>query len=597
MQKLKFLLLEHRLILGLAAVLAMLMILPLLLFPLISDTSYRGINIASHGLDELWYLSRGKEVTEGHGLGNPLFREGKEAQDPYFTYAEYPLLSPLKWLGLTDVVTVPSFYAVFNAVGVFFLVLFIYFFVLQLSSDKLLSAAAAVMVIGGYIVALPNQLFSINVYSRAFSPYLPLLITFIYVNFLIKALRQTSWKYVFLSALAFGALFYTYFYAWSYILAVNGILFCIYLLRHEWSTAKRVFISAALGVGIGSLNIYHLWAASSSAMGKQLSYFHWVEHTRIPSASLFSFAVALLLIFFALKKRNDQNLPIFLSFILAGWLVMNQQIITGRMLQSGHYYSHFVIPFSLLVGGYILWPFLKKDSYKKIVATLLILPALLNTAAGQYRAALTQLQDKIYRQNYRPLIDALNKEKTPGVILAADHQDQYLFTIYTSHDLFWARGYLIVNVPFEERVKDALFVYMYFNKAARSDFKKYLNSALEKPDKLAIYGNNPVWFYGGIFETLEGYQSGLAYFDYENRVSSGLGDREIKEKRVWFIDTLTKEYAAWAKTPQSVLQTFKKYGINYIVWDKNKNPEWDLSFLPNKEEIASSNNIILYRLK
>ncbi|KKU07743.1 MAG: hypothetical protein UX10_C0006G0014 [Candidatus Magasanikbacteria bacterium GW2011_GWA2_45_39] len=586
---------EHRLILGVAVILATLMIFPLVLFPLSIPKTYQGINIANHGLDELWYLSRGKEILDGHELGNPLFREGKNEQDPYFTYVEHILLSPVKWLGLGDMVSIPTLYALFNAGGVFILILLIYFFTLQLSSDKILSTVAATLIVGGYALVHPSDLFSINVYSRAFSPYIPLLATFGYANLLLRAVRRTSQKYIFLSGLVFGLLFYVYFYAWSYIAAVNGCLFFIYLARREFILAKKIFLISILGISIGSFSLLNLVSSAFSEAGKQLAYFHWVEHSRAPFIDIFSLAVAFIFTFFALKKRCDANFAPLLAFVVAGWLVMNQQILTGKSLQSGHF-IHFTTPFSVIIVGIILWPLLKKDIYKKLVCVGFLVMAFVNTGIGQYRAAITKLDTKEYYQNYRPIIDALNEDKKPGVILAADNFNQYLFTVFTPHDLFWARGFLVVNVPLEERTKDALFVYMYLNREARVHFVAYLTSQLKEPSKLAIYSENPIWFYGGIYETLEGYKSGMQYYDYQNSVSDGLGGREIQEKRPLLLESLAKEYDLLAKHPEGILQLFKKYGINYIVWDKNKNSEWDLGFI-QKELVVESHNIFLYHIK
>ena len=58
-----------------AAVLLTLVIeLPLILYPLVTHDTYRGINIAHFGSDEHFYLTRGKEALEGHTLGNSVLR-------------------------------------------------------------------------------------------------------------------------------------------------------------------------------------------------------------------------------------------------------------------------------------------------------------------------------------------------------------------------------------------------------------------------------------------------------------------------------------------------------------------------------------------
>jgi len=125
---------------------------PLLVFPGVIKDKYQGININHFGGDAHYYLTRGKEVLDGHGLGSPMLREGKNGADVQLSYSEYILLAPIKLLGLEKKFNIVSIYNVYNFIGVFFLILLIYFFVLQLSDSKLLSIATALFVVGGYSI-------------------------------------------------------------------------------------------------------------------------------------------------------------------------------------------------------------------------------------------------------------------------------------------------------------------------------------------------------------------------------------------------------------------------------------------------------------
>jgi len=49
-------------------------------------------------------------------------------------------------------------------------------------------------------------------------------------------------------------------------------------------------------------------------------------------------------------------------------------------------------------------------------------------------------------------------------------------------------------------------------------------------------------------------------------------------------------------TGSGVINILNQRGVNYIIWDKNKNPEWDLSFIKNLKEIVSYNGIFLYQI-
>ena len=99
------------------------------------------------------------------------------------------------------------------------------------------------------------------------------------------------------------------------------------------------------------------------------------------------------------------------------------------------------------------------------------------------------------------MLDAL-QSRAPAVVLTPDYQQAYLVTIYTPHDLLWARGFVIAHLPIE-RLKDTLYLYAYLNTDARDQFASYFT-------RLSAVGGPS--FYRELYEVIEGYESG---FDYQ----------------------------------------------------------------------------------
>ena len=145
--------------------------------------------------------------------------------------------------------------------------LLIYWFVFQLSKNKILAIINSMLILGGYAIASPSLLFSINVYSRAMTPYIPLVITFLYLNFLLKVLRQKSWKYMVAAGIALGSLFYVYFYAWSFILALNGFLIFFCLIRKERSYIRYLLAVCGIGLLLGAYNVINILSARGGEFG------------------------------------------------------------------------------------------------------------------------------------------------------------------------------------------------------------------------------------------------------------------------------------------------------------------------------------------
>ncbi|QQG42881.1 MAG: hypothetical protein HYW15_01585 [Candidatus Giovannonibacteria bacterium] len=574
---------EHGLIIILGLLLTLLIEAPLLVFPFVSK-NYQGINIPHFGTDSHFYLSRAKEALEGRGMGNPWLREGKERQDIMFMYNERALTAPIRFLGLADRINVVTLYNIYNFIGIFILILLAYFFVWQLSGSKLLSAVAAVFAIGGYHIVYRQFLYNdFNIYGRPMFPYMSSLAFFAYLNLLVLWLRTKKFIYGLFSAVALGSLFYIYFFAWTFALALNGALFLLYFLKREWAPAKSLTLISAAGVLIGFYNLFQMWALFQSDIGAQIAYFHWSSRTHLPIFSKIGAAMLLLLAFFWYRKRNNERIILISALILAGWISLNQQIITGKAVEIGHYYWYFIVPLSILAGLYMLWELLDNFAWRKQLFASMLVVVFLHGALGQYRSFFITLPGKEYEQSYRPIIAELKKDAAPGVVLAADDYLAYLIAIYTDRDLFWAGAASQTIMPFS-RFSDMLYVYAYLNKEARGDFAGYLRSLMSDATDDS--------FYKGLYGFIEGFSSGMDYYDYVYKAKTD--KNVIGPHRERLIADLAREYSQLTGGG-GMAGLLKKYGVKYIVWDKNRHPEWDLSFLKFKL-LLEHNNIDLYEV-
>ncbi len=577
---------NHYFILITGIFLSLIILGPVIIYPFVSKETYRGINIAYFGSDAHFYTARAKEALEGNKLGNPLLQEDKNNQDLYFMYNERLLMAPLRLVGMQDV-NVVTVYNIYNFIGIFVIILLIYFFVLQLSGDKLLAVISAVSVVGGYHIVYNKTLFynDFNIYGRTMYPYISSLAFFAYLNALIKSIKTKKIAHTILTGLLFGFLFYIYFYTWTFVLALNGALLLLYLIKRDRTRFKIMAGIMVIGFLVGLYNLIKISLFFSSEAGVQASYFFWSAYERAPIFSKIGAAALLLLGIFKYKKRQDPNIILIFALILAIWISLNQQILTGRILQIGHYYWYFIVPVAIIVGLYMIWFLIKKELWQKIFFVLLMLIIFLHAGIGQSRSMLTTLELKDYEQLYKPIINNLKNDAKHGVILAADDQFEYLFTIYTNHDLFWNSSVTLSDIPID-RLSDALHVYIYLNKEARNDFSGYINRVMKNEESQSFYKN--------LYKTIEGYQSGFDFYQYNNR--SARQDEVIIKQRKKLIAILSAEYESLFEDSNGFKNLLDKYKVNYIVWDKNNYPEWDLSFIEDKEEIISNNNIILYKL-
>lgn len=551
---------EHRGAFVGALAAASLVFSPLVGFFFLAD-SYQGINAGNFLQDEFHYLAKGREVLDGNGLGNIILREGKDGYNPEQKYAEYIIL-PLRWLGLSQKLDIFTVFTVSGFVGVFALVLLIYSLLLQLSRDKRLALLSALFIVLAYnVVTKYNFIDYFNIYGRPVIPLASSLIFFLYLNLLVKSLQSTKRVYAFGASAAFGLSFYIYLFCWSFILVLNGILAALYLLKGERGQFKKVLMISSLGILAGSAELLILYFYAHSDMGRQILSFTGGAFSRELTLIKISWLALLFFLFYYLpRNRSDENWPLLLALIVAGIVSINQQLITGRQFQSFHYFWNFIIPTISAVGLYMVWSVVVSPALRRALFYALLVLIFVNSAAQSYFGVYSTLELKNYAQNYRPVIDYLNTDKNPSVILASDPFYELLFIVYTPHDLFWHGTALTFNTP-GSTLRDAFVVYRSLNKNLRTQ---------------------PIDYAG----------------------SSALPDGQYKELYVAFkhyiVTILGKDDAAFYTAlaqQEDVADILKRHQVKYIVWDKNRNPEWDLSILTGLREVLAYRNIYVYTIQ
>lgn len=578
--------LEHWPMLIAAVVLSVLIASPLIAFRLKTGDVYQGINIHDLGANGHEYLSRGKEVLEGKPLGNPMLRENKDSPDYYFNINEKVLIAPVRFLGLQNSIDIVTLYNFYNVLGIFILLLLIYFFTLELYPDKWLAVAISLFVVGGYSIIYQKGLFynDFNIYGRAMYPYTASVAFFSYLLLLLRTLKRPSRKSIVYTGIAFGLLFYLYFFAWTFTLVLNSLLLFFFLVKKDWPSFKILAWISGIGILLGLWNIVRIMQFLNSPAGEQFLFFSWSSNGRELVSSNLGLLTLLSLGALYFKNRQDKSFTLLLVFSLAGWISLNQQFITDRFIQYNHYYWFFITPTAIVTLIYVAWMFLPKKHWRVIFSILIVGVVYLNTAVGQYRSALVTWDFKLYEQRYRPIVDALNETKSSTVVLAADDVVSDLVTIYTPHDLFW-NGFAKLNDIPMNRFKDALLVFLYINQESRQDPAAYLHKIVvdEKDNS----------FYKNLYMSIEGFHSGFDYYEYRRLATDDVDS--LKKLRGETIDEISSLYKDLKES--GIQEILSRYGVRYLIWDSTRYPEWDITILQNLEETAKEGGVYLYHFK
>lgn len=562
---------------------------PLIAFPYAAGERYQGINIAHFGNDEHYYLSRAAEVAEGHSLGQPFLAQGKDGPDPTFSYAERAVLSPGMLFRSVNHENVVAYMNVANAIGVFVVFLLLYSLAFLISGSRLFALGAALFCIGGYSIVYNKTLFynDFNVYGRSMFPYassIPFLGSLI---LLWQGYVKGDVRFAVASGALAGLLCYIYFFGWTFAFACIGTLIALSLMTRAYDALRIGLAAFATAVVVGAPAIWMLFSFFASQAGERMSYFLLSSHGRVPIMSLLGLATGALFIPYLYRNRGDKNALFVAMIILAGWIALDQQLLTGRYVQYGHYYWYFVVPLSILVGSYMLWKLLP-ERYRWVLPAALILLALVNTAGGQYRSFSSTFEQKLREQDFAPVLAAL-RQKPSGTVFMGASGDTYpfLIPIYTDDDLYWLSAAALFPFP-SGRLEEALLMNIYMEKDARSHPSDFLR------DELNNGGEDT---YTNLYTTLEGWRSGLDYYDYGKREQHATKDPVLAPLREELLSELSRVYRDRFSDRGAARRILEGNGVKYILWDKRQYPDWDLTPLQPLALIATSTDLALYELQ
>jgi hypothetical protein len=576
----------HWLAVLLALASALFVAAPVIATPFVLGSAYQGADIMHFGSDEHIYLSRAKESLEGKGTSQPYIGSNKNEQDPTFSYVESVLTLPLRVLGLSERIDIVTYYNILNFLGVFLLVLLIYIFSLRFTNDRMVALSAATFPITGYAIVEAHTLLygGYDIYGRSLFPYISSLILFGFLIALHLALEKPFRTPALLVAgVLLGVSCWVYLYLWMYLFAFMSAFAVILLCLRRFDAFLRLLYVGIIGMVLGAYNIIHLFLFAQSAAYRETAYFYAAIQSH---AFVWSNVGAVTLVLLALvlwKKQQNGSTAFLAALMAAGWIALNQQIITGKLLQYGHFFWYFVSPLSIIVSILLLSRIIPKKMMTALAA-LIVVVGFLNIAAQQSRAFAADLPQRIADQKFMPIVQAL-RQNSPGSVLTGATGDSgpFFIPMYTDDDLYWIPA--AENHSFSpDMLEEALLVHLYLNRDSRANPIAYLQHTLPK------HGSDEITY---LYTEWEGSQSPYDYYSYGRHFSAD--DPALTPLRKKLFDQIQKDYSEVA-SPEALQALMQKRDVRYVVWDREQSPQWDLSALGKLTVLATSSDLTLYRI-
>jgi len=304
--------------------------------------NFKGITLTGTA-DEAFYLARLNGVYKGdYRLANVGLYEHRN--DPWLMppYAEVIIGS------IGKILKIPAQYLDIMLSFIFPVIIFwlIYLLAYYLSRSQRLGILTTSAILLGY--ALFSARFSIlrDIVSlkysqplwflRPYSPqmiYIPFILALVSIFLFIDSTKKSR---LFLVALFIACTNYTHIYIWAFLFAGLGVWLIIAIFQKDTRICKNIIIIMALAIFLSMGYWINHYRVSMSPNYSFLKVMMGMEYTHRPIVPL-AYILISSIILFCNRSASTKHFYFLLSFLLGGLVCLNQQIISGKIMQPGHF--------------------------------------------------------------------------------------------------------------------------------------------------------------------------------------------------------------------------------------------------------------------
>ena len=334
-----------------------------------------------------------------------------------------------------------------------------------------------------------------------------------------------------IAGFAIGILPYSYYWSWTFLWTVAGLLFLFGLpelrlrkIQKSWGLFWLVLFVVAAPYFVHMFALLGNSVARDAAERSSLILSHGIES--YPRSILTLLLAICAFSLFGRKSTNKAIVPI-VCLGIASFVVLHQQFVHGQVISfSTHYYPYFCLS-ALLLGTAVI-----ARGYRTPLAILSLLTCatFLVAAFLDYggRNPLAPADDQHFEfQHFITLLPAL--DALPKQVVLTDLMSAWLIAADTKHDIAFVenvRHLLVSNTEYSER---------------------YCLSTLFAPDA------HPEWVSNTLLET--------------GRLGRARQEELMKERLAITTD-------ACKRVRSNPAYWLRHYGVSLLLWDEKDHPEW-----------------------
>lgn len=435
---------RHWFAIALALLVGLITIGPNLLFTQSLGERYQGLHIMKAD-SEPYYVARIKEIYEGNGMSNTFIYEHKNDLPATPGFAAMPIAYVGMALGLQaqNVAFLSTFFLPF------LIALLVYTLFFQITSSRLWSLAGMALIMCGgvlfnmldilHLIRLEKFYTQFTIWTRPVLPAMSSFIFFLYLNVLLIAIKKNVLKWYLYLGAVFGLSFYIYFYSFTFLIVLNALLIVLFFIYKRKDISIKILLSSLLGFLIGLYPIIYLYKVARHPLYEFLSESLGLKSSReLIVSSGFIITSILFGTFLFYKRKINEKALILVSLLVSSFVVVNQQIITGRILQEGHYHWYFNVPVFSIIIIYVLSDILRNKPKLKYLAGISIITASL-FASGfiQYSSYKYWKPKVVEEQRYMSALGWLRENTSDEEVVFANSSISELIPIFTNNNVVW----------------------------------------------------------------------------------------------------------------------------------------------------------------
>ena len=272
-------------------------------------------------------------------------------------------------------------------------------------------------------------------FTRTPYPQLALVTFLVFAIAFVRAQRTPTWQWSIVLALTLALNAFTYIYSWILAFAVTAVPIVLFVLSKPLRlNVSRNFVFACVGALTAAFVLSApVWAAYllSRDVARDVVLRFAEQEVYTPglvsrTLVLIAFALPLLLPWF----HHMTSRVFWLAFWLGGIAAYNQHLVTGIMVQPGHYPPYFFGTFALIYLLDLALAFLERvaPSFSKtvnakilpIVAALVVLGGFGAITWRMVTLARTQIDSNRTNASFTELLSTLNNQEGDYIVLTTD---------------------------------------------------------------------------------------------------------------------------------------------------------------------------------